>query len=46
VEDILIYSATDEEHVEAVRALLTRAAAQNVAINMQKSDRQTAVTFG
>jgi hypothetical protein len=47
VEDILVYSATYEEHIEAVRRLFHRAAAHNVAINTSKIVfAQPAVTFG
>jgi hypothetical protein len=46
VEDILVYSATYEEHIEAVRRLFHRAAAHNVAINTTKIvSAQPAVTF-
>ncbi|KZS18271.1 Uncharacterized protein APZ42_015591 [Daphnia magna] len=47
VEDVLIFSATYDEHVEAVRTVFARAAAHNVSINTAKIVfAQPAVTFG
>ena len=47
IEDIVVYSAIYEEHVEVVRRLFHRAAAHNVAINTSKKVfAQPAVTFG
>jgi hypothetical protein len=47
VEDVLVFSATYDEHIVAVRRLFHRAAAHNVAINTAKIVfAQPAVTFG
>ncbi|XP_045025183.1 uncharacterized protein LOC123469907 [Daphnia magna] len=47
VEDVLIFSATYDEHVKAVRTVFARAAAHNVSINTAKIVfAQPAVTFG
>jgi hypothetical protein len=47
VEDVLIFSATYNEHVEAVRTVFARAAAHNVSINTAKIVfAKPAVTFG
>ena len=47
VEDIVVYSATYKEHIQAVRAVLKKAAAHNVAINSSKKVfAQPSVVFG
>ena len=47
VEDFIVYSATYEEHINAVRALFARAAAHNVAFSTDKIVfAQPAVIFG
>ena len=46
VQDVMVYSATYEDHIEAVRALFKQAAAHNVPINTSKIVfAQPSVTF-